>query len=208
MKRFWPWPRGGRVGDAGERPRRTLRPEFLPLEDRTTPVISSVTVVPDPKVILPADGRYVPVTVSGKITQTIVTDLPGHVTVTPPQSELDALNARNERVPPPGQVVVRVTDQYRRDEPRLMTTYGPSGTADRTFFQPATKFSPTAIAGLIRVYEYSFTINLQAKASNTQGGGRHYYINVFSSDKDGGNDATGAVFVPDKVVAAPRTRSG
>src|SRR5512135_3356113 len=83
------------------RPRRGYLIEFTRLEERWMPFIGPVTAVADPKILVPADGRFVPVTVTGKINQVILFDLPGHPTFAPPAPKLDAIHARNESQPIP-----------------------------------------------------------------------------------------------------------
>ncbi|MGE5756086.1 MAG: hypothetical protein ACM35G_10295, partial [Planctomycetaceae bacterium] len=100
------------------RPRRGYLTEFTRLEGRWMPYIGPVTAAADPKILLPADGRFIPVTVTGKINQVILFDLPGHPTVAPPAPQLDAIHARNERQPIP-KAIGFVTDAYRRVEPRV-----------------------------------------------------------------------------------------
>lgn len=162
----------------------------MELEPRRLQAIGLITAVAVPHV-LPNNGRYVAVTVTGKVQQVINTTLAGHDTSPPPAPELAAIDAQAASRPPPSLVRVLVTDQYRRVEPRLDTTVG-ALLDSRTIFLPATKFMPHAIESLSRDYRFSFTIYLQAKASSI---GRQYDITILAKDSEGVNQATIAVAV-------------
>lgn len=152
--------------------------------------IGAVTAVATPR-LLPDNGKFVPVTVTGTIEQVLVTDL-GQATVPPPASQLAAIDAANEAKPRPKEVLGVVTDEYRTDEPRVRTTalqFVNSG----TYFAPFSATNPTAVEGLIRNFSYSFTLRLQAKHHSIS---RQYDIGVFATDNDNTGQKNIAVLVP------------
>jgi hypothetical protein len=179
------------------RPRRGYLIEFTSLEERCMPFIGPVTAVADPKLLVPADGRFVPVTVTGKINQVILFDLPGHPTAAPPAPQLDAIHARNERQPIPTAFSF-VTDAYRRVEPRVRLSLHQIDSV--TGFSPATPTNPTAVVALSRNFTYTFTIYLQARRSEHIPFGRQYDITVAAGDADSGGGTTIAVLVPHDVI--------
>jgi hypothetical protein len=179
------------------RPRRGYLIEFTSLEERCMPFIGSVNAVAAPKILVPANGRFVPVTVTGTINQVILDDLPGHPTAPPPALQLDAIHARNESQPIPTAFSF-VTDAYRRVEPRVLLSL--HRIDDATFFTPATATNPTAVVGLSRDFSYSFTIHLQAQRSDRFPYGRQYDITIAAGDEDTGGGTTIAVLVPREVI--------
>lgn len=185
--------RWGRRTTARARIRRSHL-EVTALEDRNLLFITTLTAVAHPLLLVPPNGRYVPVTVSGTITQSILDQLPGRPTVAPPPAKLAAINAANAKQPTPKAAIFQVTDQYRRDEPRGAAPL--HQLTNVTFFSPVTKTSTTAYVGLVRKFSYSFTVNLQAQRSDRFPVGRHYYIDVAATDNDGGFGKTVAILVP------------
>jgi hypothetical protein len=185
--RFWGT---GRRGPAGRARRR--RVEFLALEDRRLCTVTAVTAVASPRVIPPADGRFVPVTVSGTATQLILTPLPGSAASPPSASQRAAVDAANVAKAGPNLVLGLVTDQYRTVEPRVRTNVSQLLSSVHFYIAP-TAGDPTPHEALIRKYSYSFTVYLQA-SSHT--GGRQYDITVFATDSQGGNQKSIAARVP------------
>jgi hypothetical protein len=103
----------GRYEDSAARPtdRRRCRPEVAPLEERRLLFVTGITAVATPNVLVPPNGRYVPVTVTGTI--------------------LDS----HDKAP---QSFFKVTDEYRRDEPFAPLTL--QRTAQYTFRYRVTFF--------------------------------------------------------------------
>jgi hypothetical protein len=80
----------------------------------------------------------------------------------------------------------------------------------KAFFQVTDEFrriEPSRYIVLHKIaantYAYSFTINLQAKASSRVHDGRHYDILVAAGDADNANGITIAVHVPNAPTSAP-----
>jgi hypothetical protein len=109
----------------------------------------------------------------------------------------------------PADVVSQVTDQYRQDEPHVISpltllaapTTSPFGAAVFVPAQPSAGFKYSEQIGIpsgvsiTRFYSYSFTTHLQA-LKHTGTGGRQYILNVASEDADDGGSANTAVVVP------------
>jgi hypothetical protein len=174
-----------------DRPRHRRRIEFTVLEDRRLLTVYGITAVATPK-ILPNNGRFVSVTVSGVIDQEVHTDL-GKATVQPPPAELAAIDAANASRPAPS-VLELVTDQYGAVAPRIRKPVTKL-LASATLFAPFSKTNPTARQVLLRQYSYSITVNLQAKANSVN---RQYAINVSASDAEATVQKNIAVLVPMK----------
>jgi len=203
MRFFWRGRRPGGVaaetgaGGGRARLRPRLKPSAVtPLEDRRLPAVASVVVTAFPQVLQPPDGKYLPVVITGTVQQAVQTNLPGKPTYTnpPPFAELYDIQQRDGQAPGPGLATVKVTDQYRHDEPRGYAALQLVST--RNFFRGSTAAVPQAVTGVIRQYTYVFYTHLQAQRSSTQAGGRLYHVNVFASDQDGGSDTTISVLVP------------
>ncbi len=109
----------------------------------------------------------------------------------------------------PADVVSQTTDQYRQDEPNVVSpltllaapSIAPFGAPVFVFASPSTgiKYTqqiavPTGY-GISRTYSYNFTIHLQAR-KHAGTGGRQYIVNVASEDADDGGSANTAVVVP------------
>jgi len=172
---------------------RAYKPEVANLEDRRLLTIGTVTAVADPKVLAPADGRVIPVTVTGTITQVIVQNLSGVRKAPPPARVLAAIQAQEARQPAPKTALGQVNDQFHEIAPQVRSPLHLTGT--QTFFNPSTSSNPTAAVGLIRNFSYTLTVNLQASAGG-QADGRHYNITVSASDRDGASGTTISVVVP------------
>lgn len=172
---------------------RRHRPELTILEDRRLLSIGTVTATADPRVLAPADGRGVPVIISGTVTQVITSDLVGNRKVPPPARVLASIDSRNARQPAPKTALGQVNDQYHEVEPQARTPL--HLVESHTFFNPSTRTSPTAVVGLVRNFSYSLPLGLQAKTGG-QSDGRQYDITISAHDQDGSNGTTVAVFVP------------
>jgi hypothetical protein len=109
----------------------------------------------------------------------------------------------------PSHVVSQTTDQYRQDEPHVVSpltllaapSIAPFGAPvpvlanTKAGIKYTQQISIPTGYGISRSYSYNFTIHLQAqKHSNT--GGRQYIVNVASEDADDGGSANTAVVVP------------
>ena len=166
------------------------------------PAVATVTAVVSPTV-LPnlASGRFVPVTVSGSIVQVNFTDL-GESTVLPAPDKLAEMDAANARAPSPVAIGI-VTDQFRVVEPRVRMPVSPV-TNSGTYFNPFTATNSTAMRGLIRNYDYSFTVYLKAKTSSID---RRYTITAAATDGESAAQATVAVYVPTQS-SRPKGRPG
>jgi hypothetical protein len=188
---------GNRRGpDGQERGRTRARRrnlEFTTLEDRRLLTVGTVTAVVTPSILVPPDGRFVPVTVTGSIFQVVDFVFPGPQKTPPPPAELAKIDAGNATRPFPGKALFQVTDQYRRDEPRGHIPIHLVATVNS--FIPGTG-STNAIERLLRQFTYTVTFHLQAKRSTRLPVGRHYYILVAAGDQDGGDGTTVAVLVP------------
>jgi hypothetical protein len=192
---WWPWRSpAGKVARASRR-RQACRVEVDLLEGRRlfATGLSGLTVTVTPQVLIPPNGRYVPVTISGKLTEDLTTNLSGNPTVPPPPSVKDPIDARNESQAFPI-VSVTVTDEYRQDEPRARAPLVLVGS--HTFFFPGTKANPIAVEGLERDFTFSSTIFLQAKRSLDIPDGRHYYILVAARADQVVTSQTVPVIVP------------
>jgi hypothetical protein len=191
MGDFWSRHTPGSRSAGPPRRRRRRHVEITILEGRQMPSVATVTAVVSPKV-LPnlASGRFVPVTVSGSIVQVNYTDL-GEATVLPAPEKLAEIDAANASNPPPVAVGI-VTDQFRVVEPRVRTPVSPV-TNSGTFFNPSSEANPVAARGLVRHYDYSFTVYLKAKTSSID---RQYTITAAGSDGESAAQATVAVYVP------------
>jgi hypothetical protein len=197
-----PWPfrtRGGHPPGRRRPPR--ARVEITALEDRRLLAIGAVTATSKPQFLFPPNGRFVPVVVTGSITQVITYNLPGHQTVAPTGRPLAGILAKIARQPFPA-ASVQVTDQYREVEPRAALHLQLTGT--RNFFNRSTPANPTAVEGQLRTFSYTTTIFLQA-GLGANSNGRQYFINVYASDSAGGLGANDFTYVPrhEIVKAAP-----
>jgi hypothetical protein len=193
-----PWPFRTRGGHPpGRRRARRSRVELTALEDRRLPAIAAVTAVAAPRFLFPPDGQYVPVVVTGSVTQVITYNLPGHQTVAPTGKPLAGILAKIAVQPYPT-ASIQVTDQYRADEPRAAITLQLTGT--RNFFNKSTPANPTAAEGQLRTFSYTSTIFLQAGLGE-HSNGRQYFINVYASDSAGGLGANVFTYVPRHLIA-------
>ncbi len=199
---FWSRLRPGRRSAGLPRRHRRRYVELTLLEGRQMPAVATVTAVVSP-MVLPnlASGRFVPVTVSGSIVQVNFTDL-GEATALPAPDKLAEIDAANARFAPPVAIGI-VTDQFRVVEPRIRMPVSPVTTSG-TYFNPFTATNSTAMRGLIRHYDYSFTVLLKAKTSSID---RQYTITAAATDGDTAAQATVAVYVPNQP-ARPKGRPG
>lgn len=199
---FWSRHRPGRRPADLPRRRRNRVVELTMLEGRQLLVVATITAVVSPEV-LPnlASGRFVPVTVSGSIVQVNFTDL-GESTVLPAPDKLAEMDAANARAPSPVAIGI-VTDQFRVVEPRVRMPVSPV-TSSGIFFTPFSATNPTAMRGIIRNYDYSFTVYLKAKASSID---RQYTITAAATDGDSAAQTTVAAYVPSQP-ARPKGRPG
>lgn len=175
------------------RPRSRCRVELTILEDRRLLTIGEITAAANPNILLPPNGRLVPVTISGEVGQLLLNQLPGHPTAKP--ANYDALVASLESQPGPGTVLGQVTDEYRLLEPRVRATLRLVG--NNPFFNPASSANAgTAVVGVNRTLRYSFTVYLQAARSTNVKDGRAYNVAVGVEDPGGGSGKTITVLVP------------
>ncbi|HEV3166962.1 MAG TPA: hypothetical protein VGZ22_23240 [Isosphaeraceae bacterium] len=186
------WNRRDRDGRASRQKRHQRHLEFTILEDRQVPTIVTVTAVAFPRALEPANGRFLPVVVSGTVKQSLTQVLAGNVTSLPP-AELAALQAKLAAEPTPGRALAQVTDRYRRVEPRVRAPLHQIGSTN--IFAPASKTNPTAVVGVVRDFTYTLTVFLQAK-NGKFGPPRQYDINVSAGDQNGGAGTTIGVGVP------------
>ena len=183
-------------------PRRRRHVELTILEGRQMPSVVTVDAVVSPK-ILPnlANGRFMPVTVSGSIMQINATDL-GEATALPAPDKLAEIDAANASNVPPVAIGI-VTDQFRVVEPRVRMPVSPV-TRSGTYFNPFSAVNSTAMRGLIRHYDYSFTVYLKAKTSSID---RQYTITAAATDGESAAQSTVFVYVPTQP-ARPKGRPG
>ncbi len=164
--------------------------------------VATITAVVAPKA-LPnlASGRFVPVTVSGSIVQVNYTEL-GEVTALPAPDKLAEIDAANASNAPPVAIGI-VTDQFRVVEPRVRMPVSPVINSG-TYFNPFSAIYSTAQRGLVRHYDYSFTVYLKAKTSSID---RQYTITAAATDGESAAQTTVAVYVPTQT-APPKGRPG
>jgi hypothetical protein len=169
--------------------------EFTVLEDRRLLAIGTITATAVPNLLIPPNnGHFDTVTVSGTFVQVITDTLPGHPTTPPDPAALAKIDATLDSEPVPDTVLVQVTDQYRRDEPRFRAEIKLVNSTN--VFTPPSKGVATAEESVVRHFSYTFTVKLQARRSSTQPEGRHYYINVAAADADDASSTTVAVLAP------------
>jgi hypothetical protein len=173
-----------------DRRRHRRRLEFLTLEERQVPTPVSITAVASPNV-LPDNGRFVPVTISGTVEQVLTTDL-GKAMTPPPADTRATIDAALESKPGP-KLDIFVTDEYGTIEPRLFRTLSQI-TVSNTFFNPFNSSNGQhANVALVRDFSYSFTVNLQARSHAIS---RQYSINVSAVDNGTVVQQNIAAFVP------------
>jgi hypothetical protein len=199
---FWSRHRQGRRPAGLTRRRRRRDVELTILEGRQMPAVATVTAVVSPQV-LPnlASGRFVPVTVSGTVVQVNYTDM-GQAKVLPEPEKLAKIDAANAKNGPPVAIGI-VTDQFRVVEPRIRTPVS-AVVGSGSYFNPAKGDDTTAQRGLVRHYEYSFTVYLKAKTSSID---RQYTITAAATDGESAAQATVGVYVPTQP-ARPKGRPG
>ncbi len=199
---FWSRHRPGGRPSGRSRRRRGRQVVLTILEGRQMPAVVTITAVVSPKVLpnLPS-GRFVPVTVSGSILQANNTEL-GEATALPAPDKLAEIDAANARIAPPVAIGI-VTDQFRVVEPRVRTPVSPITTSG-TYFLPFNATNSTAMRGLLRNYDYSFTVLLKAKTSSID---RQYTITAAATDGESAAQTTVFVSVPTQPVR-PKGRTG
>ena len=120
-----------------------------------------------PNIIYPATGKYIPVVVSGEAIEY-------HVT-TPTVDGVTKVDVTYETLPGPKIARYRVVDEYREDEPQGNITLTPVGGG---------------------VFNFSFTVYLQASRSSEAIAGRRYYVDITANDID---KSFGGEYVPVQV---------
>ena len=178
MLRLWNR-RHARESRPGRRGSNQLRPEVGSLEVRQLKTVSAVDLKAVPDILIPPNGQFMTVKVSG--TTTSYTQA-----ITP------------DTYPEVPKVSFQVTDEYRRFEPR-----GPVAvTLERTFpFKSVGKPYHGA------VYKFSFNLKLPAERSSRDADGRQFSVLVAADDTDNGQGTTVPVLVPVDQAAANAART-
>jgi hypothetical protein len=171
---------------AGRRRSRRCAVGVSPLEGRTLMTVTSVTEAVTPNVLWPPSGQYRLVTVSGDINQTV-----------------NVTHAKTNPVPDAPRVGLKVTDEYRLDEPRTPVTLRRTSLNFVTI--PVTVDHITVPQTYAQaVYHYSVSFHLQPKRSLDVPDGRHYDLAIGATDDDNGLGKTVPVVVPLRPFSTPR----
>jgi hypothetical protein len=159
--------------------------------------VTSVTATAEPTPLFPPSGRYVPITVSGTITQVLAYNLPHYETTRPTPRQMATINLAFAKQAAPA-TSIQVTDQYRQDEPAVNISIQETGT--QSFFNASNPYVPQAVAGLIRNFSYTKTIYLQNKLG-PYANQRQYAVDVYAQDTAGGLAANAFVYIPRHLSA-------
>ena len=86
--------------------------------------VTAVTAAADPHLLFPPNGRYVPIVITGAVTQVIVYNLPRYETTHPTPRQQATIDHAIALQPDPN-TLISVSDQYRQDEPSVTDVCAP-----------------------------------------------------------------------------------